>query len=192
MSRKDQILEASYDIVGEEGLEGLHARTVAQRLGINHAAVHYYFRTRSDLIYSLAKYAIDRFFAEQDEMLGKAASPQERIDALVSQVKSYSSPDSPFVRNWLSFFIAGITDAQLRELLGDHLVRWCEVLEQELEKEGNSVAIPLLNPRALLATLIGVMVVGQLDRQGDVSTDVDELSSTLKQFSQGQNQEQGL
>ncbi len=72
--KRELALEAAYDIVAEEGLEGLHARSVAARIGVNHAAVHYYFKKRSDLLLALADFALAKFARDREAVLEDAGS----------------------------------------------------------------------------------------------------------------------
>jgi len=52
--RREMIAAKAYEMMGDFGLESVHARTVASELEINHATVHYYFPRRVDLLLGVA------------------------------------------------------------------------------------------------------------------------------------------
>ncbi len=117
VDRKAQILAAAYEIVGLNGLEGLHARSVVVKIGINHAAVHYYYATRADLLLAVAEYAIARFVRDRDKLLAASSLPGPRVEAHLAQAEVYCKPNSRFLKNWVSFFVAAIADEKLRGVL---------------------------------------------------------------------------
>ena len=159
MGRKEQILKAAYEIVGRAGIEGLHARTVAADIGINHAAVHYYFRTRSDLIAALVDYTLLRFEQDRERLLLKAKTKQERIDAIIAQARAYARPESRFAKNWASFFVASIADPTLKAKLVQGIQEWIEGLSGELDAVGRRDQDPILSAEVMAATLIGIVVM---------------------------------
>lgn len=160
-NRREQILSAAYEIVGREGLEGLHARTVAASLGINHAAVHYYYRTRSQLIAALAEHVIERFVTDQERILSTAETPGQRVGAHVALAESYTARADGFTGNLVSLMTAAIEDSEVRGLLSGHLSRWQSALKADLE--GLGADGPLARPRVLCATLLGLMLISHLD-----------------------------
>ena len=44
------LVQAAYDLIAEKGFEGLRTRDVAARAEVNIATLHYYFKTKEDLI----------------------------------------------------------------------------------------------------------------------------------------------
>lgn len=158
MGRREQILEAAYQIVGHCGLEGLHARTVAKELGIHHAAVHYYFRTRSDLISALIDYAFEKFKADHARLAGESSTPNERLDAMIALARDHSKRESPYFKNWASFYVASLDDDHLRDKLRQRLKEWLDVFDtSSLDASGSHPD----KAKALAAGLTGVVVLSQ-------------------------------
>ncbi|HMS56056.1 MAG TPA: helix-turn-helix domain-containing protein, partial [Fimbriimonadaceae bacterium] len=85
IDRRGQILDTSFEIVHEHGLEGLHARTVAARIGINHAAVHYYFPKREDLILALC----ERLGKRLSDDRATALESTDRLKGHFQQARAY-------------------------------------------------------------------------------------------------------
>jgi AcrR family transcriptional regulator len=159
--RKGQILAAAYEIVGEDGLEGLHARSVAAKVGINHAAVHYYFATRNDLLLALAEYTLARFSADREKIMANAADPAARIEAHLAQAEAYCKTKSRFVKNWASLFVAAVNDEKLRKVMAEQLLDWAKVVKSDIDSGGNQVkkASPFVNPELLVGSLLGLLLL---------------------------------
>lgn len=67
------VLEASLQLISQEGLEGLTLRAVAKKLGVSHAAPVYHFATRADLLGALAEEGF-RLFAEALEVASRGGT----------------------------------------------------------------------------------------------------------------------
>jgi AcrR family transcriptional regulator len=160
-SRKQQILETGYEILGREGIEGLHARSVAAELGVNHAGVHYYFATRADLLTAICEYALGRFAQDRDLILGDAEEPTERIEGHLAQAEAYCKPQSRFFKVWTSLFLASQTLPAIRAELVRHFREWGVVLELDLRAATQQGAIrpesPFKNGDLLSAALLGLI-----------------------------------
>jgi AcrR family transcriptional regulator len=66
--RRQQLLEAAFDQIAENGFEGLRTRVVASAAGIDHSTVHHYFATKQDLIAAVVDYAVSRFRSGEPEL----------------------------------------------------------------------------------------------------------------------------
>lgn len=67
---EDKILEASWELLGEEGLEKFSLRRLADRIGIQAPSLYWYFKSKQDLYQRLAnqvsKIILEEFHAEGD------------------------------------------------------------------------------------------------------------------------------
>ncbi|MFP4975225.1 TetR/AcrR family transcriptional regulator [Paenibacillus sp. CN-4] len=67
---EDKILEASWELLGEEGIEKLSMRRLADRLGIQAPSLYWYFKSKQKLYQRLAnqvsKIILEEFHAEGD------------------------------------------------------------------------------------------------------------------------------
>lgn len=59
--RKDELVAAAFELIAENGFEGLRTRDVAARVGVNIATLHYYFPTKESLIGGVLDRAMMRF-----------------------------------------------------------------------------------------------------------------------------------
>lgn len=157
-NRRRQVLETAYEILGARGLEGLHARSVAVAIGINHAAVHYYFPTRAALLEAVASYALDRFEADLAEFRSRV-SKNQMLRADFALFSAYCKPSSRFFRVWNSLFVAGQAEPGVRERLRAFTKRWVEVFGESLAPHTGA----LRSPETVVATLMGLALMAQLE-----------------------------
>jgi AcrR family transcriptional regulator len=60
----EEILQGAYDLVSEESLGGLSMPRLAQRLGVGVTSIYWYFRSKDDLLDTLAERAMTEFVAQ--------------------------------------------------------------------------------------------------------------------------------
>jgi AcrR family transcriptional regulator len=176
-ARRAQILEASYEILGAKGLEGLHARSVGLEVGINHAAVHYYYATRVHLLEAVAEYALGRFERDLQEFRSRVPAGQ-RLRADLALFGAYCRPASRFFRVWNSLFVAGQAEPGIRERLRAFTRGWIEVFAESLPPGGKG----LRDPQTLVAAVMGLALMAQLDAlTGDPAHTIDGILSAVSE-----------
>lgn len=60
-TQRHALVHAAYELIAENGFEGLRTRDVAERAGVNIATLHYYFRYKDDLIRGVLEYIREQF-----------------------------------------------------------------------------------------------------------------------------------
>lgn len=156
-NRKDQILSTAYEIAGKAGLENLHARTIGAELGINHAAVHYYFAKRIDLLIALCEYSLKRFEGDLERVCSNRTTATQRLEAHIALYEAYARPTSRFFRVLASLFVASAAEAELKAKL---------------------VHVQTVQMERLRDHLTAAVAEGGVN-QGSIFTDVDALAGYL-------------
>ena len=59
--RREELVAAAFELIAENGFEGLRTRDVAAKVGVNIATLHYYFPTKESLIRGVLDRAMMRF-----------------------------------------------------------------------------------------------------------------------------------
>lgn len=159
--RREQILEKAYDMLGEGGLESVHARTVGSALGINHATVHYYFRRRTDLLVGVADFALRRLKADR-EALGAARSPQGAIENELALAEAYARPNSRMARVILGLLAAASMNPELKAAVGQLWTELGRPGSEAISKAKVRRSSPYHHNDLWTATLFGVMASAHL------------------------------
>src|ERR1700752_1553124 len=89
--RRLEIVQAAYRTLAEKGFEGLRMRDIAQRAGIDHSTLHYYFAGKEALIDAIVDYivedlAVGRSPVSQTEGLSPRLRLGAHFDALIEQL----------------------------------------------------------------------------------------------------------
>ena len=82
--RSKMIVDAAFKAIAKDGFEGLRTREIAKLVGINSATLHHHFRTKEDLVASVANQLEGRFRAEKTS----AVERESAVDALHRQLKN--------------------------------------------------------------------------------------------------------
>jgi AcrR family transcriptional regulator len=159
-SRQTQILRTAYDIVGNRGIESLHARTVAQEIGVNHATVHYYFPKREDLLVSLANYANEQFQKDRARFLKNSDNPDEQLEAELALAEAYCRKTSRFFRVLVGLYAAAVEYPEVAKQIRTLWETWEKEIHVELDrlvdKKMVNTESPFRDSELLVASLVGL------------------------------------
>ena len=83
---RDDWISAAWDMLGENGLDGVRVEPLARRLGVTKGSFYWHFKDRQQLMEAL----LDRWFSIWDDQMlpdmEEAANPEDRIWALFESV----------------------------------------------------------------------------------------------------------
>lgn len=180
MARRDEILLAAFDILGSEGLEALHARSVAVKLSINHATVHYYFKSRPDLLVGAAEFALAQL-ARDRASLGEAASAREAIENELALTEAYAKSTSKMGRALMALMAARPEVPALTPLLEEWMRQFETSLAAALPGAKLRKSTPFVDANLLAAALFGIMTSAHLKESGveATSSQLDAVFSSL-------------
>ncbi|MCM3782213.1 TetR/AcrR family transcriptional regulator [Neobacillus mesonae] len=82
---EDKILEASWELLGEEGIEKFSMRRLADRLGIQAPSLYWYFKSKQDLYQRLAN-QISKIILEEFQSEGDWKEQMEELAVTVRSV----------------------------------------------------------------------------------------------------------
>lgn len=122
-AQKQRLVDAAYDIIAEQGFEGLRTRDVALRAGLNISTLHYYFESKENLVRSVAQRLLSEFKSMQ-EPEAAAVSAVEKLHKTLSDQDALMSrhPSTYVVVNEL--FTRSLRDAKLRPVVQELLGQW--------------------------------------------------------------------
>lgn len=158
-NRREEMLRIAFDILATDGLEGLHARTLAARMGVNHATVHYYFPTRSDLLRAVWASAESQFIADWESRLASGKNPRRRLLAVLDGLRSEPDVRSAWHRVFLSLQAAAAQDPVLAESIRQFWMAqqeaWKELLQSAKDDGALVKGSPLADPALWMVLMLG-------------------------------------
>lgn len=173
-------MKTAYDILGEKGLEALHARTVAAALEINHATVHYYFPRRSDLLLAAAEFATQQFQTDRSRFRANLETPAEQVEGELALAEAYCKPNSRFAKALAALYTAAVEDPTLKAAVKKILTIWSKELADILPAAKIKKNSPFANPDLLVATLFGFALTAHLTEGAfDATTAIDDVFSAM-------------
>ena len=84
--RRTEIVQALYDCLAEQGHEKVTIKSIANRAGLPYGVIHYYFKSKDDIISALAQTMVDRYSQKLDVQLAEVSSDSAEIDVAVDFV----------------------------------------------------------------------------------------------------------
>ena len=157
--RREQLVGAGVDLLGERGWAGVTARAVAERAGTHQGLVHYHFGGLPALKRAVADAAVREAFEPAVALLTAAGSWPAGVAAVVRATAGQWEPRT--ARTTAELVVASLQDPEVGELLRDtlaavraRLVPWLAA-SGEAEPEGLATV--------LVAALDGLVLHRLLD-----------------------------
>ena len=174
--RRPQILAAAAEVIAERGVAATRIADVAERSGVSPPAVLYWFDSKEKLLAEALTADDDRFYEELGERLDEAATPAERMVALIET----AAGDGDFAL-WMELWTWALRDAELRAARERFDSRWRAAIEAVVAEgvtagEFGSSVDPAQAALAIAALIDGLTVQAAL---GDPEVSVPRLTETV-------------
>jgi TetR/AcrR family transcriptional repressor of bet genes len=123
--RREQILQAAFEVAAGEGLGKLTIRAVAARARVSHGLVLFYFRRREALVHELLEWLLATtsvLYVSEDVALFPRAL--DRLHALLQQEMARLSREPAHTRLFFEFWALGTREERIRLRIGAELERY--------------------------------------------------------------------
>ncbi|MFO0448106.1 MAG: TetR/AcrR family transcriptional regulator, partial [Pseudomonadota bacterium] len=154
-ARRQQILEAAKKILMESGPEAFVLRDIAEKIGITHGNLQYYFRTRHDLLVAIFDQEVEKYTNSMQESIAATSTRRGRLAAIIdSGLAVLRTPETALWRMIISM-------ADHNEEVSAILKKENDLYEAVLAKELKQIA-PKLSPqrRRHVAKIVRAMLDG--------------------------------
>ncbi|RFC68793.1 MULTISPECIES: choline-binding transcriptional repressor BetI [Mesorhizobium] len=115
--RRKELIDAAILTIGERGTLDVTMTDIAGRAGVSSALAHHYFGAKDELLQATMRQLLADLTVEMQQALGRAASPRERISAIVNVNFSVGQFRPEVVAAWLAFYVEAQRSPPLRRLL---------------------------------------------------------------------------
>lgn len=122
-----RILDAAFRRLHEDGYARLSTRDIAAEAGVNHALIHYYFRTKDRLVMAALDEANRRLLDRQGRMYSAPGGFAEKW----AQARAFYQQDlaSGFVRVQMELWAASLSNVALRQEFLPRFMSWRRIVE---------------------------------------------------------------
>ena len=132
--RREQILEAAFDVAARRGLQGLTIRKVATKAGLSSGLVLFHFKSKERLLMAL----LDRLLETTTVLhLGpeivRISSPLERLVELLRQEMNRLAQEPRRIRVFFEFWMVGLKHHDIRTKMRRELDRYREAFRPMAE-----------------------------------------------------------
>ena len=154
--RRSAILDAAAEVVVERGLAETRVTDIADRVGISHGLVHYYFPTKDALVtatmHHLAAADTQRLLAA----VAASTNATEQLDRLLrAAVPSSGSRDGWVL--WVDAWSAGLRNEAVRQVHEDLDNSWSSTLKQLIDDGVGSGEFSCADPAAAASRLTALI-----------------------------------
>jgi TetR/AcrR family transcriptional repressor of bet genes len=114
--RRQELLEAAFEIIKREGLAAASVIRIAREAGVSKGIVHHYFETKEQLIGQAVRYSHAKRSEDLVSRLARGQTPSERLSAVLSVLLDEKYLQFGFCRAWISFYAEIYSNEQLARL----------------------------------------------------------------------------
>ncbi len=124
--RREQMLRAALEVIGDRGYADTRIADVAERIGISPALVIYYFKTKDHLLTEAIRYSEDSWYTQGQRRLAEMPTAAARIEEAVALNCLPEEDVEPNV-SWtlfLDFWALAARNPEVAELRREDDERW--------------------------------------------------------------------
>ena len=187
--RREQMLRAALDVIGERGFPETRIADVAERAGISPALVIYYFKTKDQLLTEAIRYSEDNWYAAGTRRVAAiptAAGQLEELVAMSCLPEADAEPPTSWML-WLDLWAQAARHAEVASVRQKSDERWRETIRSLVlagQESGEFGPVDVTDfVQSLSALLDGLAIQIALD---DPSVDAGRAFELSMRFVSGQ------
>ena len=177
--RREQILWALYDCLSEKGHEKVTINTIAAQAKLSPGIIHYYFKSKDEIVSVLAEAIIEKYGDIFDLRLSEAGLNEKPIDILIDFLVDIIL-DHPLNHAFYNMVQMTFEREQLKTVMQTMLDSYRNKLSEAIIKSGANRDSPLLGA-ALLAVTEGTTLQVLMDPRAFKRDDVRQIISAAVQ-----------
>ena len=171
--RREQIVQAAFEVASREGIGGLTIRAAAAEAGVSHALVVHYFQRKERLVLALLDWLIETTSVlHVTDDIARFPRATDRLHALLQQEMERLSHQPRHTRLFFEFWALGARHEEIRARIDAEMKRYRAafrtVMEQLLQAEPGPLARATAEGMAAVAVswIHGCAVQAMIDPAG--------------------------
>jgi AcrR family transcriptional regulator len=134
--RREQIVWALYDCLAERGQEKVTIKDIAAQAGLPPGVIHYYFKSKDDIIGGLAEAIVEKYSRIIDERTGAEISTEKKIAAAIDFIVDELIFNQPLNRVFYNLIQMAFERQRLQRVVKGLLKEYRERLARVFEAAG--------------------------------------------------------
>jgi len=127
-ARRRELVEASWNVIAKEGLEGLTMRKIAAAANCTTGRITHYFANREALVLASLQSAYDASAVRLNEIIAADLEPLEKLRRAVEETLPLDQQRLNEWRVWIAYWGAATTDPELAQQNDTNHERWLEAM----------------------------------------------------------------
>lgn len=154
---EDTILEAALDVIGERSISNTRMHLIAQKAGMKQPNLHYYFKSKRNILLKLMEKVQNRYTQLIDERVNDKQALEEKLAGFFDQKKYIILEDPRLDRVQFDLWGLGQSDAEINAHFAESYSVWRQRICVAIE-----AAMPGLpsHKRNLAAAMMVSMMMG--------------------------------
>ncbi|WP_193072463.1 TetR/AcrR family transcriptional regulator [Brevibacterium sp. FME37] len=129
--RREALISATLETVGESGLRSLSLADVARRAGLTRGAILYYYEDLDALLVETHRAGVQRFCDSRDDAIAGISDPRDQLATAIDEGLP-SGPDDALMRLLYEFDVLAGTSAAHDEMVEGMFTRQMEIYRRVL------------------------------------------------------------
>lgn len=134
MNHEERILEAALKVVKDHTISGTRMHLIAEEAGMLKSNIHYYYKTKDDLMYALQTKVLDKCLELREELNKTAADTLEsKLDVFIEQKRKFIMEHDEYDFAEMDFWQQGRIREDMRIGFANSFARWRADIRSLLE-----------------------------------------------------------
>lgn len=132
--KKNAILNATYQCIFVQGIAGISMRSIAKEAKVNQPTLHYYFKTRENLLTELIKALFDRFLYDITRAVIPSDQPERKLNTLIGSLRTHIAQEKEMMVVFVEVWSYAIKNPALQKLFASLYAGLYEVIGNILDE----------------------------------------------------------
>lgn len=181
--RRRELVQASWDVLCKEGLEGVSLRRVADAAQCTTGRIAHYFEGRDELLVASLRLAHSQAAERMQTIANRETDPLKRLRAILLESLPLDTRRLKEWQVWLSFWAAAIGHKELAAENRRRYQEWRVALASALQPLTSNSDVPIIADR--LVTLIDGLGIGATleptkEKRLRAEAEIDTFLTTLR------------
>ncbi len=181
--RKRQILKALDQCLLEKSFHQTSIKDISRVAEVNHGVLHYYFKSKEDILLHYIDYVVDDFKSQVQEMLSSRNMEEMSKQDFVKEVFSFVNQRITLNRNLSKIFVEiweiALYDKAVREKLRQAYHEWISILTRNITRGSTDSEAALIISISMVAFWEGMSLFSTIFDEGGI-----DFEAVLSRFQQ--------